>query len=78
MSDKGSYALVRSYDKFTTANVLRSKLYGKNVSSADGGDLISKLAVQQTMVHRGLNDSGHEASGLKGIQCERNVRFELY
>jgi hypothetical protein len=37
--DKGLYALAKSYDKFTAiAAVSRSKLYGKFVPSADGGD----------------------------------------
>jgi hypothetical protein len=81
-SDKGLYALAKSYDTFTAiVAVRRSKLYGKFVPSADGGDPIIKRAFQQskqTVVHRGLDDSGHAARGLKGIQCALNVMIELY
>jgi glutamate racemase len=71
--DKGLYALVKACNTFTAiAAVRRSKLYGEFVPSADGGDPMIKRAVQQskqTVVHRRLDESGHAARGLKGIQC---------
>jgi hypothetical protein len=73
VNDKELYALAKSYDKFTAIAAVRcSKLHGKFVPSADGGDPIVKLAVQQSkqnVGHRGLDDSGHEARGLKSKQC---------